>query len=86
MSPIFLSLDEVVEIHQDMIERYGGTAGIRDMGLLQSAVAVPQASFGGEYLHTSLFEMAAATSSTSSRTTLSWTATSGREPWPPSPS
>lgn len=60
MSPILLSLDEVVEIHRDMIERYGGSSGIRDMGLLQSAVAVPQASFGGEYLHTGLFEMAAA--------------------------
>ncbi len=60
MSPVFLSLDEVIEIHQDMIERYGGSAGIRDMGLLQSAVAVPQASFGGEFLHTDLFEMAAA--------------------------
>jgi len=60
MSRIFLSLDEVVEIHQDMIERYGGSAEIRDMGLLQSAVAMPQASFSGEYLHTDLFEMAAA--------------------------
>ncbi len=60
MSLIFLSLDEVVEIHRDMIERYGGRAGIRDMGLLQSAVAVPQASFGGKYLHSDLFEMAAA--------------------------
>ncbi len=46
MSPIFLSLDEVVEIHRDMIERYGGSTGIRDTGLLQSAAAMPQASFG----------------------------------------
>jgi death-on-curing family protein len=60
VSPILLSLNEVVEIHRDVIERYGGSSGIRDMGLLQSAVAVPQASFGGEYLHTGLFEMAAA--------------------------
>ncbi|MBZ0168376.1 death-on-curing protein [Candidatus Methylomirabilis lanthanidiphila] len=60
MSPVFLSLDEVIEIHRDMIERYGGSAGIRDMGLLQSAVAMPQTGFGGEFLHADLFEMAAA--------------------------
>jgi death-on-curing protein len=60
MAPAFLSLDEVIEIHRDMIERYGGSTGIRDMGLLQSAVAMPQASFGSEFLHADLFEMAAA--------------------------
>ena len=60
MAPVFLSLDEVIEIHWDMIERYGGSAGIRDMGLLQSAVAMPQAGLGNEFLHGDLFEMAAA--------------------------
>lgn len=60
MEPIFLSLAEVVEIHNDQIERYGGRPGVRDSGLLQSAVAVPQATMGGEYLHGDLFEMAAA--------------------------
>ncbi len=60
MAPVFLSLDEVIEIHWDMIERYGGSAGIRDMGLLQSAVAMPQAGLGSEFLHADLFEMAAA--------------------------
>ena len=60
MSPIFLSLDEVIELHRDQIERYGGSAGIRDMGLLQSAIAMPQAGFGGQFLHADLFEMAAA--------------------------
>lgn len=60
MSPVFLSLDEAIEIHRDMIERYGGSAGIRDMGLLQSAVAMPRAGVGGEFLHADLFEMAAA--------------------------
>jgi death-on-curing protein len=43
-----------------MIERYGGLDGIRDPGLLHAAVAMPQASLGGEYLHKDLFEMAAA--------------------------
>lgn len=60
MAPTFLGLDEVIEIHRDQIERYGGRPGIRDMAFLQSAVAMPQASFGGEYLHTDLFQMAAA--------------------------
>ena len=60
LSPIFLSLGEVLEIHRDQIERYGGGPGIRDLGLLQSALAMPAAGFGGRYLHTDLFEMAAA--------------------------
>ena len=58
--PIFLGLDEVVEIHRDQIERYGGHPGIRDMGLLQSAVAMPSAGFGEDYLHADIYEMAAA--------------------------
>ena len=60
MEPIFLTLEEVIEIHADQIGRYGGTAGIRDAALLQSAVAMPQAGFGDQYLHVDLFEMAAA--------------------------
>ena len=43
-----------------MIERYGGSAGIRDQGLLESAVAMPQAGMGDQYFHATLFEMAAA--------------------------
>lgn len=60
MDPLFLSLEDVVAIHKDQIARYGGAAEIRDPLLLQSAVAQPQASFGGEYLHRDVFEMAAA--------------------------
>lgn len=60
MKVTFLSLDEVLEIHRDQIERYGGEGGIRDLPLLQSAMAMPAAGFGGQYLHTDLFEMAAA--------------------------
>jgi death-on-curing protein len=58
--PEFLTVDDVLEIHRDVIERYGGDDGIRDYGLLESAVAIPQQSFGGEYLHRDIFEMAAA--------------------------
>jgi death-on-curing protein len=60
MEPHFLTLEEVVGIHADQIERYGGSPGIRDLGLLESAVAMPQAGFGSHYLHSDLFEMAAA--------------------------
>lgn len=60
MEPVFLSLDEVLEIHELQIERYGGSAGIRDPAGLESAVATPQATFGGEFLHPSIPAMAAA--------------------------
>ena len=58
--PAFLSLDEVLALHADQIERYGGTPGVRDLGLVQSALATPRASFGGAWLHGTLAEMAAA--------------------------
>ena len=60
MKPRFLDLAEVLEIHADQIERYGGPAGIRDISLLQSAMAMPETGFAGTYAHGSHFEMAAA--------------------------
>jgi len=57
---IFLTLAEVVEIHTDQTERYGGSSGVRDMGLLSSATAMPYASFSSEFLHADIYEMAAA--------------------------
>jgi death-on-curing protein len=60
VEPLFLTLGEVVAIHRDQITRYGGSQGVRDWGLLQSAVAMPAAAFGGQYLHGDLCEMAAA--------------------------
>ena len=59
-TPLFLTLAEVLEIHNNQIELYGGTQGVRDLTLLQSAIAQPQASFGGEWLHADIFGMAAA--------------------------
>lgn len=56
----FLNTEEVRLVHEDQIRRYGGGLGIRDEGLLDSAVAQPQASFGGQRLHPTLFDMAAA--------------------------
>lgn len=60
MSPLFLDLAEVLAIHQDQIERYGGQAGVRDLSLLLSAIAMPAAGMGGRFFHVDLFEMAAA--------------------------
>jgi death-on-curing protein len=60
MQPLFLDIEQVIEIHRSLIERYGGAEGVRDVGLLHSAIAMPQASFGGAWLHEDLFEMAAA--------------------------
>lgn len=58
--PLFLTLDEVLGIHADQLRRYGGRRGIRDLGLLQSALAMPRATFEGQLLHGTIFEMAAA--------------------------
>jgi death-on-curing protein len=60
MVPRFLTLEEVIEIQADQIERYGGSPGTRDKDLLQSAMAMPESGFGEHYLHVDLFEMAAA--------------------------
>ncbi|HHT9113471.1 MAG: type II toxin-antitoxin system death-on-curing family toxin [Planctomycetes bacterium] len=57
---VFLSLAEVVEIHNDQIQKYGGQDGIRDMNLLSSAVTMPYASFSGSFFHADIFEMASA--------------------------
>ena len=60
VEPRFLSVEDVIEIHADQIERYGGSLGVRDVELLRSAIGMPEAGFGEQYLHTNLFEMAAA--------------------------
>jgi death-on-curing protein len=57
---LFLTLAEVIEIHTDQIHRYGGQARLRDVALLESALAQPEASFAGEWLHRDQYEMAAA--------------------------
>jgi death-on-curing protein len=59
-TPKFLSLDEVLELHADQISSFGGTPGVRDEGLLESALAQPQATFGGQFLHPTISEQAAA--------------------------
>ena len=56
----FLSVDDVLTIHQNTIANEGGLAGLRDAGLLESAVLMPQQRFEGEHLHPDLAAMAAA--------------------------
>lgn len=58
--PIFLSAADVIYIHGSTIEREGGLGGIRNYGLLASAVMMPQQQFAGRYLHEDLPAMAAA--------------------------
>ena len=56
----FLTLAEIVEIHNNQLDLYGGSRGIRDITLLQSALAMPESTFDSNYLHNDIFEMAAA--------------------------
>jgi len=58
--PFFLTLVEILQFHTKQLEEFGGTDGVREMELLQSALAQPEAGFGGHWLHDGLFEMAAA--------------------------
>ncbi len=60
MDPLFLTLDEILSLHEDQIRRFGDLHGVRDIGLLESAIGSAAATFGGEFLHASIFEMAAA--------------------------
>ncbi|MCX6706280.1 MAG: type II toxin-antitoxin system death-on-curing family toxin [Candidatus Woesebacteria bacterium] len=56
----FLSLDEILAIHYDQINRYGGSHGVRDFNLLISAASRLQATFGGFDLYPDVFSKAAA--------------------------
>ncbi len=58
--PIFLTLQDVIEIHKHQIEIYGGSYGLRDVRLLDSALHAPPAGIGEVYFHPTLFHMGAA--------------------------
>lgn len=60
MKPVFLSVEEVHELHRQSIRLYGGEDGLRDPGLLESAVLAIRQTFAGKCLYESLSEMAAA--------------------------
>ena len=59
-APLFLTLDEVFSLHAEQIRLFGGASGIRDIGLLESAVGSAEATFDGAFLHETIFAMAAA--------------------------
>ncbi len=56
----YLSLIEILDLHRRIIEISGGAIGIRDLGMLESAIAQPHMTFGGEELYPSLLDKAAA--------------------------
>jgi len=56
----YLTLGEVVELHRRLVAQSGGAAGIRDLGLLESALAQPRATFDGHDLHPTVVDKAAA--------------------------
>ena len=60
MPPKFLSLAEVLYIHQNQVTLYGGDSSVRDLESLKSAIAQPESGVAGNYFHADLFEMAAA--------------------------
>ncbi len=60
MKTNYISIQEVLIVHDDMISRYGGSFGIRDMGLIESALARPKASFAGQDLYPGILDKAAA--------------------------
>jgi death-on-curing protein len=60
MEPHVLSLAQALRVHRSSIDAFGGDPGVRDLGLLESAVAQPRAAFGGQYLHDGIPAMAAA--------------------------
>jgi death-on-curing protein len=57
---IYLSLEQIIELHDSLIEKFGGLPGIRDRGLLESAIAAPMMAVFGEELHKTIYNKAAA--------------------------
>ena len=82
-APDFLDIDDVLELHGLQLARHGGADGVRDRGLLESAIAQPQATFDGAFVHDGLFAMAAAYLFISCRTIPSSTETSAPGCSPP---
>jgi death-on-curing protein len=56
----FFTVEQVIEIHNEMLQRYGGLKGIRDINLLHSSVLMPQTAAFGHDLCPSIYDKAAA--------------------------
>lgn len=59
MTEFYLSIEAVIAIHDDLVNKTGGSEGVRDMGLLDSAVSAPFQSFGGVEVHPEIHSKAA---------------------------
>lgn len=57
---IFITLQEVIDEHTEIIRKYGGLDGIRDIGLLISAIEMPKSAMFKKYLHPTIFDKSAA--------------------------
>jgi death on curing protein len=56
----YLTLAEVIELHRAILEQVAGSGSIRDLGALESAIAQPRMTFGGEELYPTIIEKASA--------------------------
>jgi death-on-curing protein len=56
----YLTIEQVIELHNEMLKRYGGLPGIRDKNLLWSAIDAPKAAMFGQEMYPSVYEKAAA--------------------------
>ena len=56
----YLTIEQVIELHDEMLKRYGGLPGIRDKNLLWSAIDAPKAAMFGQEMYLSIYEKAAA--------------------------
>lgn len=56
----FISKESILKIHKVMIDTFGGSYGVRDQSLLDSAIYMPESGFGGSFFHQSLFDKASA--------------------------
>ena len=57
---IFLTVEQVIDFHTEIINEFGGVHGVREKGLLISAIEMPKAFIFGEFLHVSIYDKAAA--------------------------
>ncbi len=60
LTPEFVEKEDVIRIHDDLLETYGGQSGILSEYALESAIAQPYVTWGGEFLHPTVFHQAAA--------------------------
>ena len=77
----FLTFADIVEIHEYQIENFGGASGLRDIELLKSAIGMPESTFGGAFLHPTIYEWQRLICTILSKITRSQMATSVSVQW-----